>query len=84
MTRIEDVKAGDILTGKISNVTHFGAFVDVGLGRVMSRMFDTPLLPFEYLLYPLLPSCYIFFVPSALFHPSLPSTISSLLDILEL
>lgn len=33
MTRMEDVKPGSILTGKVTNVTHFGAFVDVGLGR---------------------------------------------------
>ena len=70
MTRIVDVKAGDILTGKISNVTHFGAFVDVGLGRVTSRMFDTPLLSFEFLLYPLLP--LVIFSSSLLLYSTLP------------
>jgi len=33
MTKMEDVKAGSVLTGKVTNVTHFGAFIDVGLGR---------------------------------------------------
>ena len=33
MTKMEDVKPGSVLTGKVTNVTHFGAFVDVGLGK---------------------------------------------------
>ena len=27
------MSTGDILTGKVTNVTHFGAFVDVGVGQ---------------------------------------------------
>lgn len=27
------LKVGEILTGKVENVTHFGAFVDVGVGE---------------------------------------------------
>ncbi|XP_045167532.2 S1 RNA-binding domain-containing protein 1-like isoform X2 [Mercenaria mercenaria] len=30
---INDLKAGDKVTGKVSNVTHFGAFVDIGVGQ---------------------------------------------------
>ena len=37
MTRMEDVKIGETLTGKVGNVTHFGAFVDVGLGKVRTE-----------------------------------------------
>ena len=33
LTRVEDVSVGSQLTGRVSNVTDFGAFVDVGLGR---------------------------------------------------
>eukprot|EP00092_Neocalanus_flemingeri_P032376 GFUD01035199.1.p1 GENE.GFUD01035199.1~~GFUD01035199.1.p1 ORF type:complete len:863 (-),score=296.98 GFUD01035199.1:64-2652(-) len=32
LTKIEDVKIGEVLTGRVTNVTHFGAFVDIGLG----------------------------------------------------
>ena len=32
LTRAEDVKVGDTLTGRVNNVTHFGAFVDIGVG----------------------------------------------------
>ena len=32
LTRAENVKTGDILTGRVNNVTHFGAFVDIGIG----------------------------------------------------
>ena len=30
---IEDLSPGDVLTGQVTNVTHFGAFVDVGVSR---------------------------------------------------
>nr|ALS04158.1 S1 RNA-binding domain-containing protein 1 [Acartia pacifica] len=33
LTRIEDVAVGSTLTGRVSNVTSFGAFVDIGLGK---------------------------------------------------
>lgn len=33
LTRLEDVSPGSQLTGRVANVTDFGAFVDVGLGR---------------------------------------------------
>lgn len=33
LARLEDVRAGAELTGRVSNVTDFGAFVDVGLGK---------------------------------------------------
>ena len=33
MTRLEDVRPEAELTGRVSNVTHFGAFVDVGVGK---------------------------------------------------
>jgi len=33
MTRMEDVKIGTELTGRVSNVTDFGAFVDIGIGK---------------------------------------------------
>jgi len=32
LTKMEDVKPGEVLTGRVANVTHFGAFVDIGLG----------------------------------------------------
>ena len=33
ITTIESLVVGQILSGRVSNVTHFGAFVDVGVGR---------------------------------------------------
>ena len=30
---IASLREGTILTGKVTNVTHFGAFVDIGVGR---------------------------------------------------
>jgi uncharacterized protein len=33
LTGLEDVSPGAQLTGRVSNVTDFGAFVDVGLGK---------------------------------------------------
>ena len=33
LTRLEDVSPGTQLTGRVSNVTDFGAFVDIGLGK---------------------------------------------------
>ena len=33
LTRLEDVSPGSQLTGRVSNVTDFGAFVDLGLGK---------------------------------------------------
>ena len=33
MTRMEDVKIGTELTGRVSNVTDFGAFVDIGTSQ---------------------------------------------------
>ena len=33
MTKVEDIKVGDTLTGRVNNVTAFGAFVDIGLGK---------------------------------------------------
>ena len=32
LTKAEDIKVNDILSGRVNNVTHFGAFVDIGLG----------------------------------------------------
>ena len=32
LTKAENVKVGDVLSGRVNNVTHFGAFVDIGLG----------------------------------------------------
>jgi len=33
MKSIEDLKIGSILSGAVQNITHFGAFVDIGVGR---------------------------------------------------
>lgn len=33
MTSISDLKPGTLLTGRVTNVTHFGAFVDIGVGQ---------------------------------------------------
>ncbi|KAH8381308.1 hypothetical protein KR093_002531, partial [Drosophila rubida] len=33
LTRLEDLSLGDIVTGAVTNVTHFGAFVDIGVER---------------------------------------------------
>ena len=33
MTSLADTRVGERLTGSVTNVTHFGAFVDVGVGR---------------------------------------------------
>lgn len=33
MTSMEDLKIGSLLTGRVENCTHFGAFVDIGVGR---------------------------------------------------
>jgi len=33
VTSLADTRVGDYLTGSVTNVTHFGAFVDVGVGR---------------------------------------------------
>lgn len=33
LTSINEIQSGDILTGRITNVTHFGAFVDIGVGQ---------------------------------------------------
>ena len=33
MTSISDLKQGAVLTGRVTNVTHFGAFVDIGVGQ---------------------------------------------------
>ena len=30
---MEDLKVGSVLTGRVTNTTHFGAFVDIGVGR---------------------------------------------------
>ena len=30
---MEDLKRGTVLTGKVVNSTHFGAFVDIGVGQ---------------------------------------------------
>ncbi|KAL8619606.1 hypothetical protein ACOMHN_019662 [Nucella lapillus] len=32
MTSVADLKPGSVLTGRVTNVTHFGAFVDIGVG----------------------------------------------------
>lgn len=33
MSSIKNLSLGETLTGKVTNVTHFGAFVDVGVGQ---------------------------------------------------
>ncbi|KAK7490172.1 hypothetical protein BaRGS_00018517 [Batillaria attramentaria] len=33
MTSISDLKPGTLLTGRVTNMTHFGAFVDIGVGQ---------------------------------------------------
>ncbi len=33
MTSLSELKVGTALTGRVTNTTHFGAFVDVGVGR---------------------------------------------------
>lgn len=33
MTSISDLRLGTILTGRVTNATHFGAFVDIGVGQ---------------------------------------------------
>ncbi|XP_062125663.1 S1 RNA-binding domain-containing protein 1 [Drosophila sulfurigaster albostrigata] len=33
LTRLEDLSLGDVVTGAVTNVTHFGAFVDIGVER---------------------------------------------------
>ncbi len=33
LTSLDDIRVGTILTGRVVNQTHFGAFVDVGIGR---------------------------------------------------
>ena len=30
---MEDLKVGESLTGRVTNTTHFGAFVDIGVGK---------------------------------------------------
>ncbi|XP_002732048.1 S1 RNA-binding domain-containing protein 1-like, partial [Saccoglossus kowalevskii] len=30
---INDLRSGDVLTGRVENATHFGAFVDIGVGQ---------------------------------------------------
>ena len=32
LTKVENLRVGDVLSGRVNNVTHFGAFVDIGLG----------------------------------------------------
>lgn len=32
-TKMSDLKSGDVLTGRVQNVTDFGSFVDIGVGR---------------------------------------------------
>ncbi|XP_068083252.1 S1 RNA-binding domain-containing protein 1 isoform X2 [Anabrus simplex] len=45
---MEDLKSGSILTGRVQNVTHFGTFVDIGVGQNglipmrMLRRFNSP------------------------------------------
>ena len=46
MVRLEDVREGEQLTGRVANVTHFGAFVDVGLGKVFAPVTSGPPVPF--------------------------------------
>ena len=42
MTRLEDVTPGTVLTGRVSNVTDFGAFVDIGNSADILRVFKWP------------------------------------------
>lgn len=30
---MSDLKSGTVLTGRVTNMTHFGAFVDIGVGQ---------------------------------------------------
>ena len=32
LTKAENLKIGDILSGRVNHVTQFGAFVDIGIG----------------------------------------------------
>jgi competence ComEA-like helix-hairpin-helix protein len=32
VTSLEDIHGGEVLTGRVQNVTHFGTFVDIGVG----------------------------------------------------
>jgi len=48
VTSLSDTRVGEFLTGSVTNVTHFGAFVDVGVGRdglVHSSAISARLLP---------------------------------------
>ena len=48
VTSLSETRVGDYLTGSVTNVTHFGAFVDVGVGRdglIHSSAISTQLLP---------------------------------------
>lgn len=33
VTSLEDLRVGTVVSGRVQNVTHFGAFVDIGVGR---------------------------------------------------
>ncbi|TDG50032.1 hypothetical protein AWZ03_003542 [Drosophila navojoa] len=33
LTRLDELSIGDVVTGAVTNVTHFGAFVDIGVER---------------------------------------------------
>jgi transcriptional accessory protein Tex/SPT6 len=33
VTSLSDLRRGAVVTGKVTNVTHFGAFVDIGVGQ---------------------------------------------------
>ena len=48
ITSLSDTRVGDCLTGSVTNVTHFGAFVDVGVGHdglIHSSAISAYLLP---------------------------------------
>jgi len=48
VTSLNDTRVGEYLTGSVTNVTHFGAFVDVGVGRdglVHTNSISARLLP---------------------------------------
>ena len=48
ITSLADTHVGNLLTGTVTNVTHFGAFVDVGVGQdglVHSQAISAHLLP---------------------------------------